>query len=140
MENSSYKTCNKCNQNLPVDRFSKCSGGNYLRPECKDCNNRLSRERKALRNKYGNPPEDYHCPICGRDETQISSGGGKKTTRWVIDHDHKTNTFRGWLCHSCNMGLGAFLDNEEILNRAVKYLNRDKQKSLLRRLLSCLDK
>ena len=39
-----------------------------------------------------------------------------------IDHDHETNKFRGLLCRKCNLGLGYFKDNEEILLSAVCYL------------------
>jgi uncharacterized protein with PIN domain len=110
---------------LPETEFSKHSASNYLRPECKKCNNLLSKQRKELRKEYGNPPDNYECPICKRSEEQISSGGGNKTTRWVLDHNHDTNKFRGWLCHNCNMGIGAFRDNTEILQKAIEYLQND---------------
>lgn len=121
----SSKKCNKCKKELPISEFSKHSASNYLRPECKQCNNILSRQRRELRKEHGNPPENYKCPICERDEEQISSGGGNKSTRWVIDHNHETNRFRGWLCHNCNMGIGAFRDNKHILNKAIEYLEND---------------
>ena len=38
-----HKICNKCKRELSVDKFSKHGGANYLRPECKECNNKLSR-------------------------------------------------------------------------------------------------
>ena len=116
------KICNKCKKELSIDNFSKHSGSNYLRPECKKCNNALSKKRKELRTKVGDPPIDYTCPICSRSENEISSGGGKKNSRWVLDHDHTTNEFRGWLCHTCNMGIGVFSDNIETLKKAINYL------------------
>lgn len=117
------KICNKCKKELPLSCFSKHSGSNYLRPECKECNNILSKQRKDLRATHGQPPNNYTCPICGRDEGSISTGGGNKKSKWVLDHNHQTNTFRGWLCHTCNMGLGAFADNIEILKKAIGYLD-----------------
>lgn len=39
-----------------------------------------------------------------------------------IDHDHKTEKFRGLLCNSCNRGLGHFKDNPEFLRKAASYL------------------
>ena len=42
----------------------------------------------------------------------------------VVDHCHTSSIFRGLLCHSCNIGLGAFKDNELILKRAIEYLRR----------------
>lgn len=122
------KVCNKCKQELNIDQFSNHSGSNYLRPECKKCNNLLSKQRKELRLKIGNPPIDYICPICSRNENQISSGGGKKKSRWVLDHNHKTNTFRGWLCHICNMGVGSFDDDIDRLKKAIEYLENGIQR------------
>jgi hypothetical protein len=40
----------------------------------------------------------------------------------VIDHDHLTGAVRGRLCVRCNTGLGKFLDNPDMLRRAVCYL------------------
>jgi Recombination endonuclease VII len=121
------KRCNKCKEELPLSSFSKHSASNYLRPECKKCNNILSKQRKELKKIHGCPPENYKCPICERDEKEISSGGGQKSTRWVLDHDHETHRFRGWLCHNCNMGIGAFKDNHQILKRAIEYLTNELQ-------------
>lgn len=39
-----------------------------------------------------------------------------------IDHCHATNSFRGFLCHSCNKGLGQFKDNAQLLRLAAIYL------------------
>ena len=41
-----------------------------------------------------------------------------------LDHDHKTGKVRGILCKQCNNALGGFQDNIEILESAIKYLNR----------------
>ncbi len=124
----SAKKCNKCKQDLPLSEFSKHSASNYLRPECKKCNNILSKQRKQLKKQHGLPPNNYACPICGRSENEISSGGGNKSTRWVLDHNHDTNQFRGWLCHNCNMGIGAFKDSVDILKKAIEYLNNELQR------------
>ena len=39
-----------------------------------------------------------------------------------VDHCHVTKRFRGLLCHSCNVSLGHFQDNPDILMRAIQYL------------------
>lgn len=39
-----------------------------------------------------------------------------------IDHCHSTGVVRGLLCASCNMALGLFKDDIEIMLSAIKYL------------------
>jgi hypothetical protein len=43
-----------------------------------------------------------------------------------LDHCHKTNKLRGFLCDKCNIGLGYFNDNSELLLKAVDYLSKYK--------------
>lgn len=124
----SLKQCSKCHKLLPESSFSKCSGGNYLRSECRACNNKLSRERRELKKKYGNPPAGYHCPICNKTEDKLQGLGNKKNGAWVVDHDHDTKEFRGWLCHQCNRGLGSFKDDVHTLHRAIQYLQKTQPK------------
>ena len=117
------KICIKCDKKLPLSFFSPASGGNFLRPECKKCNNYLSKTRILLKKKYGMPKNtNYKCPICLGTSDKVNGLGGKKSGAWVIDHCHETESFRGWLCHTCNRCLGGFKDDEDILKRAIKYL------------------
>lgn len=41
-----------------------------------------------------------------------------------MDHDHDTETFRGWICEKCNIGIGKLGDTLEGLTKAVEYLKR----------------
>lgn len=79
---------------------------------------RQKRERKEL--KAGRVKPDK-CEICGN--------GGKI----VFDHDHATGKFRGWICHSCNVALGAAKDNPAILQAQMRYLLKHYVESALER-------
>jgi len=116
------KFCNKCNQLLPLTAFSAHSGANYLRPECKSCNQELTRVRTELRQKHGMPSKGYCCPICSGDEEGVKGKGNTRNGSWVLDHCHDTDSFRGWLCHKCNRALGGFNDDVSLLQNAIKYL------------------
>ena len=61
-------------------------------------------------------PEPEHCENCGR----LPNGVGGLHS----DHDHKTGVFRGWLCHSCNNGLGLLGDSKQSLLAMLEYLAR----------------
>ncbi len=79
---------------------------------CRPCNSeRSKRSRYGLTREDRARMETKHCPICDRAE-QIM----------VIDHDHHTGAVRGLLCSRCNVGLGLFCDDPDLLGRAVAYL------------------
>lgn len=41
-----------------------------------------------------------------------------------IDHDHSTKSVRALLCFNCNGMLGQARDNRDVLQNAIKYLDR----------------
>jgi hypothetical protein len=53
------------------------------------------------------------CEICGQSGPL------------AYDHDHVTGTFRGWICHPCNLTLGLVKDNPETLRKIATYLEGD---------------
>jgi hypothetical protein len=119
------KKCSKCHKLLKNDNFSPCSGGSYLRPECKKCGYELAKERKKIRKANGEPIENYKCPICLKNKDQLKGVGGKRAkTPWAVDHNHFTKKFRGYLCHNCNRAIGNFKDDIERLWRAIEYLSK----------------
>ena len=77
---------------------------------------------KELKRQNTYPDEKYQCPICDRDIKEIGKYGQPRLQNWVLDHCHDTLTFRGWVCHHCNVGLGGFSDSLTRLKKAVLYL------------------
>lgn len=55
------------------------------------------------------------CEICG------AAGLG---TKLHIDHNHSTNTIRGYLCYKCNLLVGYASESVDILTKAIAYLNK----------------
>lgn len=56
------------------------------------------------------------CAICSTDKP----GGNAK--HWHVDHCHSTGRVRGLLCSRCNLAIGQFNDDPELLIRACVYL------------------
>lgn len=86
------------------------------------------REREQNLRKYGINSEQFEdlkrqqngrCKIC---ENIATYGKGKKLH---VDHDHITGKIRGLLCSNCNLGLGYFQDNRDLLNKAIAYLEEN---------------
>tara|TARA_R100000808_G_scaffold3342_1_gene11969 strand:- start:4930 stop:5379 length:450 start_codon:yes stop_codon:yes gene_type:complete len=130
------KTCTKCNKYLPFSSFQEdakyISGRIKLRRECKECRNHSRYIAKKLREEEGPPPENYVCPICKKNSNSSSTiNGNEYQGVWALDHCHDTETFRGYLCHKCNKGLGHFNDSPEYLNNAIEYLNKHLRKVFL---------
>ena len=66
------------------------------------------------------------CKICGKTVHKAPENSKDKQNQAVIDHDHKTGKLRGLLCHQCNVGIGNFKDDVNILMNAILYLSRGK--------------
>ena len=119
MDNCLYKVCKTCNQKKMDSEFIKADGKHRAtRNRCKDCSNNQSQIRKKLREENP-PPESGECPIC---QTH--------TKKWVLDHCHSSMKFRGYICTSCNSGIGLLHDDPAIINRALNYLLNKKEEIL----------
>lgn len=74
--------------------------------------------RRAARKRLGipdvpDPAAGTPCAICGATAEPL-----------MVDHDHDTGGFRGFLCRRCNAGLGMFMNNPDWLRAAIRYLTR----------------
>ena len=118
-----HKTCRKCGRDLPISCFSVRGEGKVkkrINIDCKEC---ISKESKIVRDlKKTAPPVPEVCDCCGK----IPLGSNGKI-KWCLDHNHQTNTFRGWLCERCNLGIGQLGDNIDGVQKAVKYLKECEQ-------------
>lgn len=52
------------------------------------------------------------CPICLTKDADM-----------VIDHNHITGEFRGWICRTCNGAIGMLGDDVETLRRAIAHIS-----------------
>lgn len=59
--------------------------------------------------------QDGKCKICGRDDSSLTRG-------LAVDHCHSSQAVRGLLCARCNLSIGQFEDNPELLRRAARYV------------------
>lgn len=57
--------------------------------------------------------QDGRCAICCTPNPQRS---------WHVDHCHDSGEIRGILCNLCNVGIGAFKENQDALEMARIYL------------------
>ena len=104
------KVCYICDEKLPISRFHRKKftdklGYSYDGHDhrCKSCQSDQMKVIRCLREGFASLRVPY-CECCGisEDETQI-----------MMDHDHDTNHFRGFVCKSCNRRLGLLGDTFE---------------------------
>lgn len=61
------------------------------------------------------------CEICGKAETAIAPNKKQQTpNNLCVDHNHKTNKFRGLLCRNCNSRLGWYENNKDIIHAYLR--------------------
>lgn len=147
------RTCNNCRLVKDVQEFHLRGVGR--RAVCRICYGKQCQARQKMYlagpkgdvqryrqrwKRYGLNPEQYaalverqnnRCAICGTDKP-----GGRSNT-WHIDHDptccsgNKTcgKCVRALLCFLCNVGLGRFKNNPELLRQAADYIEFHEKKT-----------
>jgi hypothetical protein len=121
--NVPLKKCSCCKELLPYSAFGKNKSKSLgLACTCKACLRESNLILKELHDKHI-LPENHVCPICKKDKEALFTGSKRSEQPFRLDHDKKTGEFRGFLCDSCNTGLGKFGDSLETLQNAVEYLS-----------------
>lgn len=130
------KKCTKCGESREFSEFHKRTAGALgLDSWCKGCK-RVYRRQYFLANKenevvrsrqkawkYQGIALEYSdylkeclmrqnkCDICTKEIKVMH-----------VDHNHQTGKIRGFLCGSCNKGLGLFQDSPHLCKKASAYL------------------
>lgn len=119
------KICNVCHKLLDTTHFAKNQNGknnrSVRRPSCNECRRLLEGKNASNKDKreWGKkkPSEEpFECPICHK---RTIAG---VTSKVVLDHNHLTGAVRGWVCDSCNTGIGRFKDDVKLIKSAIKFL------------------
>lgn len=133
LRKTSPRTCSKCKIIYPPTEFQ------HLKHHwCRKCvalyskiHNKINHRRKSLRDKYGITEIEYNrlldfqnglCAICRHPQIE-----GREN----LDVDHNRSFLkgdkeyvRGLLCNACNVGIGRFKDDPDLVFRAWKYLSK----------------
>lgn len=108
-----YLNHRKATQSLVCARCGSTKVLSGTRLRCKTCNQARIRARKynlTLEQALLIPDR---CEACHKGFVALQA-----------DHNHKTGTFRGWLCGRCNRALGQLDDNPVHLHMLLQYLIR----------------
>ena len=120
------KVCDRCFRFLPTSFFSNNRIKKHSitkRPSCKDCRKIKdgfaisTLDRQYWETKKPINYELFDCPICRK----VTIAGLSKI---VLDHNHNNGEVRGYLCESCNTGIGRFDDDPKIILNAIQWLKK----------------
>ena len=132
------KTCNTCKEVKEKSEFYNCSQSkDGKQGRCRSCkkvnDTKWKKEnpdaakaiiRRRLAKKFDITvaewdqllvDQDHKCKICDTHEDDLSR-------KLAVDHCHTTGKVRGLLCLSCNVALGHFKDDINLLRKAEDYL------------------
>ena len=114
--------CKKCKTDKPIFNFvhrDRASRGMQPYNSCKECDSEPRKQLARLKKTITKPDSDHKCPICLRAEDELGY-----TSAFVLEHDHSTGEFRGWVCHDCNTAISRLNDNPEAALRLSEYLRK----------------
>ena len=120
------KRCPRCKEELSSTCFSKNKKQHDgLNTYCKKCMTKYAtdyRRNKRTGCSYKQYENMLHsqkgsCAICKTNVSDLSRA-------LAVDHCHATGNIRELLCIKCNVGLGNFNDDIELMKKAIKYLRK----------------
>ena len=114
--NESARKCVKCKKIKNLEDFRlalNATNTSYRRPECRDCEKEYNKSRAEISKLAKKPKIGTPCDCCGRKDKPL-----------VMDHCHKSNKIRGWICQSCNIGIGRLGDSVDGILKAFNYLKK----------------
>lgn len=118
-------------RNLPgvKDREKESAKRYYLKNRHVEKNGHLKRTFNITLEQYNEMlvMQNNVCAICEKEETKVFKKTGK-INDLAVDHCHKTGNIRGLLCWRCNTAIGRFEDSIELLQNAVAYLEKHRNK------------
>ena len=94
------KTCKSCLSKQKVAKLKGISFQEYL----------------ELEEAHGD-----RCAICGIPADEVQDDWTRHSPL-ALDHCHDTGKIRGFLCRTCNVGIGMLKDDPELLLKAAAYI------------------
>jgi hypothetical protein len=107
-------------ENYIVDEY-----GNKINGEKSAHKTALRNRKSILKTKYGITLEEFNCMLKDQNNSCAICGcGNEKKNNYglCVDHCHKSGKVRRLLCNHCNLGLGYFGDDIELMKKAIEYL------------------
>lgn len=113
--------CKKCTSGYMKERYDP----NQAKiANAKKKNQKRNRELKCL---YGITLDQFDSILAGQNNSCAICNSPRTNHKahkfFSVDHCHTTNKVRGILCPSCNIGIGCFKDNIQLLQKAIQYLS-----------------
>ena len=134
------KKCSTCKIEKPLEEFYRSKNETYGRHgRCIACSKAvvLSDDAREFKNAYnraksrkyttGFTQEEFEQKLKEQGGVCAICGASKPSSKSLhADHCHETKMKRGVLCQKCNMAIGLFSDNTELMEKAIMYLNQYK--------------
>ena len=119
--------CRKCDTMKPLDCFTPSAVAYETEPRpvasrsisghgrwCRQCSSEYGKGKAiAVKLAGPRPTKPTPCECCGTITPP---------EKLHLDHDHKTDKFRGWICFRCNIAVGQVRDCSDIAYRLHEYL------------------